>query len=294
MAAGAYSSIFIATPVLADLKEREPADAGAGQARGGPAGRRGEAAGRARRGPGGRGRRAASPRRTPGRARPPAATPSRGHRRPAPAAQAASRRKKRPAVRSAEAAAVALRPCRRSCPRYLAARVRDVPDYPQPGVVFKDITPLLADHVGLRRRRSTRSWPAMDAARRRQGRRASRPAASSSAAAVAYRFGAGFVPVRKAGKLPRATHAQAYDLEYGVGRPSRCTPTRSPRATGCWWSTTCSPPAAPRRRRCQLVRRTRGRRRRPGRADRADASCAAGTGCPGSTCSPCSPSERAP
>ena len=98
-------------------------------------------------------------------------------------------------------------------PAYLAARVRDIPDYPQPGVVFKDITPLLGDHVAFA--------GAVDAIVARHGRGTVDKVAGIEArgfilaAAVAYHFGAGFVPVRKAGKLPSKTHAQSYDLEYG-------------------------------------------------------------------------------
>ena len=85
-------------------------------------------------------------------------------------------------------------------------------------MVFKDITPLLADHDGFaavvggpgRRRAAT-------APERSSSTRSSawRRAASSSARPVALALGAGFVPVRKAGKLPRATHAVSYALEYG-------------------------------------------------------------------------------
>jgi adenine phosphoribosyltransferase len=99
----------------------------------------------------------------------------------------------------------------------LARLVVDVEDFPQPGVVFKDITPLLADHDGF-----TEVVTALAAA----GRDASgRPVADKVlgmeargfilAAPVALALGAGFVPVRKAGKLPRDTHAVSYALEYG-------------------------------------------------------------------------------
>ena len=87
--------------------------------------------------------------------------------------------------------------------------VRDVPDYPEPGVVFKDITPLLADHTGL---------AAVVAGLAHAGRdEAGRPVVDVVVgmeargfilgAPVALALGAGFVPVRKAGKLPRETHA---------------------------------------------------------------------------------------
>jgi adenine phosphoribosyltransferase len=92
----------------------------------------------------------------------------------------------------------------------LAARIRDVPDYPQPGIVFKDITPLLAD------------GPAFAAVVQAlaDGSDVTKVAGIEArgfilAAPVAYVLGAGFVPVRKHGKLPSKTHAESYELEYG-------------------------------------------------------------------------------
>jgi adenine phosphoribosyltransferase len=95
--------------------------------------------------------------------------------------------------------------------------VVDVPDFPEPGVVFKDITPLLADHTG---------FSAVIAALAAAGRdEAGNPVVDKVvgmeargfilAAPVALMLGTGFVPVRKAGKLPRGTHAVSYSLEYG-------------------------------------------------------------------------------
>ena len=95
--------------------------------------------------------------------------------------------------------------------------VVDVPDFPEPGVVFKDITPLLADHAG---------FTAVIDALATAGRDGSGATAVDKvvgmeargfilAAPVALALGAGFVPVRKAGKLPRAVHAVSYALEYG-------------------------------------------------------------------------------
>ncbi len=95
--------------------------------------------------------------------------------------------------------------------------VVDVPDYPEPGVVFKDIMPLLADHDG---------FTAVVEALAESGRDAAGHAVVDKvlgmeargfivAAPVALALGAGFVPVRKAGKLPRETLAVEYTLEYG-------------------------------------------------------------------------------
>jgi len=93
----------------------------------------------------------------------------------------------------------------------------DVQDFPEPGIVFKDITPLLADHDGF-----TEIVQALAAAGRDES---GRPIVDKVlgmeargfilAAPVALALGAGFIPVRKAGKLPRETHAVSYSLEYG-------------------------------------------------------------------------------
>ncbi|MFC4053201.1 adenine phosphoribosyltransferase [Actinomadura syzygii] len=93
-------------------------------------------------------------------------------------------------------------------------RIRDVDDYPKAGVVFKDITPLLADHVAFA--------GVVDAIVNHHGRGTIDKIVGIEArgfilaAPVAYHFGAGFVPVRKKGKLPAATHEETYDLEYGT------------------------------------------------------------------------------
>jgi adenine phosphoribosyltransferase len=95
--------------------------------------------------------------------------------------------------------------------------VRDVPDYPQPGVVFKDITPLLAD---------PEAFGAVVKALAASGRDADGTVVVDKvvgmeargfilAAPVALALGVGFVPVRKAGKLPGETYAVSYALEYG-------------------------------------------------------------------------------
>ncbi|GAA3308012.1 adenine phosphoribosyltransferase [Streptomyces cinereospinus] len=95
----------------------------------------------------------------------------------------------------------------------LLSRIRDVADYPEPGVMFKDITPLLADPAaftaltdelaGIAQRTGATKVVGLEARGFILG------------APVAVRAGVGFVPVRKAGKLPGATLRQAYDLEYG-------------------------------------------------------------------------------
>ena len=98
------------------------------------------------------------------------------------------------------------------------SRVRDVPDFPKPGVLFKDITPLLADHEAF-----TAVVDALAAA----GRDATGAVVVDKvvgmeargflfAAPVALALGCGFVPVRKPGKLPWETRSVSYQLEYGT------------------------------------------------------------------------------
>jgi len=92
--------------------------------------------------------------------------------------------------------------------------VREVPDFPQPGIVFKDITPLLADEIAF----ST----VIDLIVVHFGRGNVDKVVGIEArgfilaSPVAYHFGAGFVPVRKKDKLPWETEAEEYELEYGT------------------------------------------------------------------------------
>jgi len=96
----------------------------------------------------------------------------------------------------------------------LRGLVRDIPDHPQSGVVFKDITPLLADAEAFRRVIEGLAEPfARSAVSHVVGIEAR---GVIVAAPVAQQLGAGFVPVRKAGKLPWRTVAQEYSLEYGT------------------------------------------------------------------------------
>jgi adenine phosphoribosyltransferase len=101
----------------------------------------------------------------------------------------------------------------RVTPADLERAIRNVPDFPQPGIQFKDITPILADRrlyaasidllAGCHAPGSIDTVVGIDAR------------GFIFAAAVALKLGAGFVPVRKKGKLPYQTHEQSYDLEYG-------------------------------------------------------------------------------
>ena len=92
--------------------------------------------------------------------------------------------------------------------------IRDVPDFPKPGILFKDITTLLRDAGGLRSAIDCLAEPYREA-------RLDKVVGIESrgfifGAAVADRLGVGFVPVRKPGKLPAATLSASYALEYGT------------------------------------------------------------------------------
>ena len=105
----------------------------------------------------------------------------------------------------------------RSLEQVLKDGIRDIPDYPQAGVVFKDITPLLADHTGFSQvvealaaaGKDDDGTPVVDKVVGIEAR------GFILAAPVALALGAGFVPVRKKGKLPAATYEESYALEYG-------------------------------------------------------------------------------
>jgi adenine phosphoribosyltransferase len=97
----------------------------------------------------------------------------------------------------------------------IASHVIDVPDFPKHGIVFKDLSPLFHDGPAFR--------GVVDAIVARFGDGPGFDVVAGVeargfliGAAVAYAAGVGVVPVRKAGKLPRAIHAETYDLEYGT------------------------------------------------------------------------------
>jgi len=96
----------------------------------------------------------------------------------------------------------------------LRARVRDVPDFPKPGILFRDLTPLMGDGVALREavdllaEATVRHRPELIVAIESRGFIFGAPVAAS--------LGVGFVPVRKPGKLPHKTRRRSYDLEYGT------------------------------------------------------------------------------
>lgn len=95
-----------------------------------------------------------------------------------------------------------------------AAYIADIPDYPEPGVVFKDITPLFADPVAMR-------FTVEDIADHFKDAGVTKVVGPEArgfmiGVPVALELGAGFIPARKPGKLPRETYSVSYELEYGT------------------------------------------------------------------------------
>ena len=91
--------------------------------------------------------------------------------------------------------------------------VRDVPDYPKPGILFRDITPLLADANALEA--ATDALVGLFEGENIDVIAAAEARGFIFAAPLALRLGVGFVPIRKPGKLPYDSHTYSYDLEYG-------------------------------------------------------------------------------
>lgn len=99
-------------------------------------------------------------------------------------------------------------------PDQLKALIRDIPDFPKPGILFRDITPLLQHPDGLRR--------ATDLFVRHNAQRSITHVCGTESRGfifgvpLAMALGVGFIPVRKHGKLPAETHSASYELEYGL------------------------------------------------------------------------------
>lgn len=94
------------------------------------------------------------------------------------------------------------------------SRITDIPDYPEPGVVFKDITTLLKEPDGFRATIDAIAEHFADAGVTKVVGAEAR--GFMIGAPVAYKLGAGFVPARKPGKLPREVRSESYELEYGT------------------------------------------------------------------------------
>ncbi len=97
---------------------------------------------------------------------------------------------------------------------FLSSFVRDVPDFPIPGILFRDITPLLANAAAFTKAIAAMAEPVLNLQPTHVLGLESRGFIFGSA--LAQKLGVGFVPARKPGKLPLATHKEAYGLEYGT------------------------------------------------------------------------------
>ncbi len=96
----------------------------------------------------------------------------------------------------------------------LTSLIRDIPDWPKPGIVFKDITPLLKHPGGLAMAVELMANPWRDRGVELVCGAESRGFIFGTA--IAQSLSAGFIPIRKPNKLPAATHAITYELEYGT------------------------------------------------------------------------------
>jgi adenine phosphoribosyltransferase len=96
----------------------------------------------------------------------------------------------------------------------LTALIRDIPDFPEPGIVFKDITPVLADGPAFATLVDALAEPFLEVGVDKVAGIEAR--GFTLATPVAERLGAGFIPVRKPGKLPYETVREDYALEYGT------------------------------------------------------------------------------
>lgn len=98
----------------------------------------------------------------------------------------------------------------------LKSLIRDIPDFPKPGILFRDITTLLCHPEGLRYTVDTLAEKCTDLSPDYVVGMESRGFIIGTP--LAYKLGIGFIPVRKPGKLPAAVHSVEYELEYGMDR----------------------------------------------------------------------------
>jgi adenine phosphoribosyltransferase len=97
----------------------------------------------------------------------------------------------------------------------LRSVIRSIPDFPKPGIMFRDVTPLFGNPEAFRQVVDTLA--AAFVARKPSAIAAIESRGFVFGGALAYKLGLPFVPIRKAGKLPHATHRAEYELEYGKG-----------------------------------------------------------------------------
>ncbi|MCJ8280269.1 MAG: adenine phosphoribosyltransferase, partial [Rivularia sp. ALOHA_DT_140] len=98
----------------------------------------------------------------------------------------------------------------------LKSLIRDIPDFPKPGILFRDITTLLRDAQGLRYTIDLFTQKCIDAGLTADFVVGMESRGFIFGAPLSYNFGSGFIPVRKNGKLPAEIYAIEYELEYGT------------------------------------------------------------------------------
>ncbi len=98
----------------------------------------------------------------------------------------------------------------------LKSLIRDIPDFPKPGILFRDITTLLRHAEGLRYTIDLFAQKILDAQLKADYVVGIESRGFMFGTPLAYKIGAGFIPVRKPGKLPAAVHSIEYQLEYGT------------------------------------------------------------------------------
>ncbi|MBE9034559.1 adenine phosphoribosyltransferase [aff. Roholtiella sp. LEGE 12411] len=98
----------------------------------------------------------------------------------------------------------------------LKSLIRDIPDFPKPGILFRDITTLLRDPEGLRYTIDIFTQKCIEAEIKADYIVGMESRGFIFASPLAYKLGSGFIPVRKRGKLPAAVHSIEYELEYGT------------------------------------------------------------------------------
>lgn len=101
-------------------------------------------------------------------------------------------------------------------PAWIKDRIRTIPDYPKPGIMFRDITTLLQDPLGFRKAVDELVQPYAGLGIQKVAGIEARGFILGGA--VAHQLSVGFVPVRKQGKLPWNTHSEEYELEYGTDK----------------------------------------------------------------------------
>ena len=100
----------------------------------------------------------------------------------------------------------------------LKSLIRDIPDFPKPGILFRDITTLLRDPTGLRYTIDSLAHKLTAAGLNAEYVLGMESRGFIIGAPLAYKLGVGFIPVRKPGKLPASVYSVEYELEYGMDR----------------------------------------------------------------------------